>query len=296
MTNLINNLNNNNILDQNLLSYGLIVGSLAIIGFSTYYFANNYLFNSNSLIKDLSSLKDSDAITQNIVNNLNAQPITGSDTAVPKLDTLSESLLYKVDESIQTMPNTIDQIVQTISETTDANVQTIANTVDANVQTPIESLEKLVKDILQEMLYNDGTPVTSLNEVNPEVFANLLRNDPNGPRYLENLSNWANNVESISRVSSSNNSEIIFLRRMTEELKDSIENIQLTNFNLFNPDYDEFFSGPIDPFMIKLYNLINHSEHLVSYQQLCNIVITSDLPFVDSKLAFYANLITNSLC
>jgi len=228
MTNL---LNNNSLLDLNLLNSGLIVGSLAIIGFSIYYFAQKYFFNSNSLIKDLSSLKDSDAITQNIVNNLESQPITGSDIVIPKLDSAAESLLYKVDESVQATPDIVEANIQTISNTVDGGVQTISNTVDANVQTPIEPLENLVKEILQEMLYNDGTPVTSLNEVNPEVFADLIRNDPNGPKYLERIQDWSNNVEGISRVSSSNDSQIVFLRNYSEQIKDIIENLQLISLN-----------------------------------------------------------------
>jgi hypothetical protein len=213
MTNLITNIN---ILDNNLLSYGLLGGSLAIMAFSAYYFGHNYLFNSNTLLNDLPSLQDSDTITQNIVNNLKSQPITGSNTVVPKLDSAVESLLHKVDTSVQTQSNVAE-----------ANVQTLPNTVDAIVQTSDEALERLLNDILQELLYNNGTPVTSLNETDPEVFADLIRNEPNGPKYLERIQEWSNNVEGISRVSSSNDSQIVFLRNYTEQLKDLVENLEL---------------------------------------------------------------------
>ncbi len=45
MLNLFNNTNNLSLLDNNLLSYGLILGSVAIIGYSIYYFTG-YLSNA----------------------------------------------------------------------------------------------------------------------------------------------------------------------------------------------------------------------------------------------------------
>jgi hypothetical protein len=72
MLNLFNN-NNYSLLNNNLLSYGLILGSVSILGFSMYYFSGT-LFKqdlgmvTNSL-PDISS-ENINITTQTIINNL----------------------------------------------------------------------------------------------------------------------------------------------------------------------------------------------------------------------------------
>jgi hypothetical protein len=242
--NLIQNLNNT--LDNNLLSYGLLGGSLAILGFSTLYFVNKYLFKSNEIYMEAWN-NDNDNIIQQIGSKLENPNISGLDiNKVPNLDTLSESLLYKVNESVQATPDIVEANVQTISNTVEASVQTLSNTVEANVQTSSEALESLLNEILQEILYNDGTPVTSLGEMQPEVFKDLIKNDPNGPKYLERIQEWSNNVEGISRVSSSNDSQVVFLRNYTEQIKDLVENLQLISLNIQQENMKDLQSSKFD--------------------------------------------------
>jgi hypothetical protein len=72
MLNLLNNSNNYSFFDNNLLSYGLLLVSVGIIGYSIYYFT--VIFNSN-IIKDIPNLQDAETITQNIVNNFKTPSI-----------------------------------------------------------------------------------------------------------------------------------------------------------------------------------------------------------------------------
>jgi hypothetical protein len=67
----------------------------------------------------------------------------------------------------------------------------------------------------------------------PEVNVDLIRNEPKGPKYLKGNQEWSNNVEGISRVSSSNESQIVFLRNCSEQIKDQIENLQLITLNTY---------------------------------------------------------------
>jgi hypothetical protein len=227
--NLIQNLNNT--LDNNLLSYGLLGGSLAIISFSTLYFANKYFFKSNDIYMEAWN-NDNDNIIQQIGSKLENPNISGLDiNKVPKLDTLSESLLYKVNESVQAIPDLVDSNIQTISNTTDANVQTISNTVDADVQignglvTKTEVVAKYtdegiiipwgenVNDLVQEVLYGMCSEGTDLSDIDPVTFADEIRNNPQYSGWFNSIENWANNIKT-SSGKSFNSSEFEFLTKV----------------------------------------------------------------------------------
>jgi hypothetical protein len=160
-----------------------------------YYFSN-INFNSN-IIKDNSTLQDAETITQSVVNNLKSQPITSSDTVIPKLTNETLDSLMEIESSVKTEPSVI-------------------TTTDYNIQTDI----KMLYDYMIELLYNNATPVTSLCEMEPETFADLLANDPQGPAYLEHIQNWVDNVPPIiTSNAGSRSSEINFLRQVLESMK-----------------------------------------------------------------------------
>jgi hypothetical protein len=100
MTNLLNNLNNNYLLDKNLLSYGLLLGSVAILGFSLYYFRYN-IFKT--------------------------YVINGTQITSNNLDEGSQTTLNLLDKDIKTMSNNLDNDVQIISKDLEANLQTLPN-------------------------------------------------------------------------------------------------------------------------------------------------------------------------
>ncbi len=136
-TNLTQNFNQ---LDHNILSYGLILGSLTIIGFTFYYFSSN-IFNQNvDMVTDnLPNSISQETITQNIVNNLKTQTITGSDTVVPKLDRFTEASLNKVEACVQTGSGILNRTDIDVTRYTD---QGLFIPWDGNL-----------KDAMQELLY-----------------------------------------------------------------------------------------------------------------------------------------------
>ena len=68
MLNLFNN-NNYSLLDNNLLSYGLILGSVSILGFSLYYYFNgNHILNNSS--NDNVSTTSSNETADQTINNV----------------------------------------------------------------------------------------------------------------------------------------------------------------------------------------------------------------------------------
>jgi hypothetical protein len=111
MLNLLNNSNNYSLVESNLLSYGLILGSLTIVGFSMYYFSTN-LFKQN-VINNLQTPADSENIRQIIIKNLEPKTVPNLDNVVSKLGSSIESSSYKVDNSIQTMGDFVNANVQT---------------------------------------------------------------------------------------------------------------------------------------------------------------------------------------
>src|ERR1700760_1066501 len=160
---MLNLFNNNNLIENNLFTYGLILGSLSILSYSIYYAYSNsvgFVSPSESKVLKTLSLKDN-----------------------PDYDNiLRESLINKISIDI-----------------------------------------KKLYDYMNELLYNDATPVTSLGEMEPEVFANLLANDPKGPAFLEHIQKWCDSVPTIiSSNPESHSSEINFLRQVIESMKSNI--------------------------------------------------------------------------
>jgi len=188
MTNLLLNINNN-ILDNNLLSYSLLLGSLSILGYSIYYAYSNSvgIVSSESKVLKSLSLKDNpnhdNMLRESLINKISIN--TNKDLSIPQLKT--------------------EELVETMSDY-----------VETGVQTDI----KMLYDYMNELLYNNATPVTSLGEMEPETFAELLRNDPQGPAYLEHIQTWVDNVPTIiSSNPGSHSSEINFLRQVLDSMK-----------------------------------------------------------------------------
>ena len=110
------------------------------------------------------------------------------------------------------------------------------NLVDSAVQTDTDMLY----DYLRELLYNDATPKTSLGEISPTDFVRDYRNDPELASYFNRTAEWA---ESISRTSSgtSANSEVLFMRKVTEDLR-SITDLIKNNLSSLNNGADNLCS------------------------------------------------------
>jgi|SRR5580693_6525871 hypothetical protein len=207
MTNLLLNINNN-ILDNNLLSYSLLLGSLSILGYSIYYAYSNSvgIVSSESKVLKTLSLKDNpnhdNMLRESLINKISIN--TNKDLSIPQVKT--------------------EELVETMSDY-----------VETGVQTDI----KMLYDYMNELLYNNATPVTSLGEMEPETFAELLRNDPQGPAYLEHIQTWVDNVPTIiSSNPGSHSSEINFLRQVLDSMKSNtsspIENTSniISQFNI----------------------------------------------------------------
>jgi hypothetical protein len=195
MLNLFINTNNFSLFDHNLFNYVFILGSISVIGFSMYYFSSTSFKYNESIVTD--SLPTSqDIYVKQIFENLKPKAVENLDNIVP------------------TMSNFKDLVSQGVN--TDG-----PNLVDSAVQTE----DQMLYEYLRELLYNDATPVTSLGEISPTEFVREYRNDPALSSYFEKTANWA---ESISRQSSgtSANSEILFLRKINEDLISITELIQ----------------------------------------------------------------------
>jgi hypothetical protein len=193
--NLLNNSlfnNNYSIFDPNLLSYSLILGSLSILSYSIYYgytYSVGFVSPSESKVLKTLSLKDNpdhdNILRESLINKISIN--TNKDLSIPQVKT--------------------EELVDTTS-----------GYLETGVQTDI----KMLYDYMNELIYNDATPVTSLGEMEPDVFAELLANDPQGPAYLQHIQKWVDNVPSSSSSSSSygsHTSEINFIRQVLESMK-----------------------------------------------------------------------------
>jgi hypothetical protein len=216
MLNLFTNTNNFSLFDNNLLSFGLILGSFSVIGYTIFHFS--VIFNSN-INKDIPNLLDAETITHSVVNNLKSQPITGSNTVVPKLSNETLESLFKSEGRHLT-------------------------------ESAVQTDEAMTYDYLRELIYNMGSVTQSLGEISPTEFVSHYRNDPALAPYFDRTAQWA---ESISRQSSSSsaNSEIIFLRKIGEDIKSITELIEnnlsseIVNSNITSP-VAEIPQGSID--------------------------------------------------
>lgn len=136
MLNLFNNTNNLSLFNHNLLNYGLILGSVGIIGYSMYYFTG--CLSKVYAHKSINTLPNTETFTQRLVENLESKPVPNLDNIVP------------------TMSNKVDAISKGIN--TDGT-----NLVESAVQTD----QSMLYDYMKELLYNQGTPTTSLGEISP---------------------------------------------------------------------------------------------------------------------------------
>jgi hypothetical protein len=163
MLNLFTNNNNLYLFDHNLLNYGLLLGSLSIMEYSFYYFSG-YLTKTN-VDTGINTLPNAETFTQRLVENLENYQKLNLDNKVP------------------TMSNLVDTITQ------GTNTEVI-NLVDSSVQTD----QKLLYDYLQELLYNNCTPTTSLGEISPTDFTIEYRNNPEYASYFQNTAKWSESI------------------------------------------------------------------------------------------------------
>jgi len=98
MLNLLNNSNNYSLLDNNLLSYGIIIGSVSIIGFSLYYFSG-YLFK-NSAIDNISTTS-----TNNVEKHYAESATQTDDTML--YDYLNERIMENMTPSASSLASNI---------------------------------------------------------------------------------------------------------------------------------------------------------------------------------------------
>ena len=178
--NLIQNFSN----DHNLLSYGLLLGSVAILGYSIYYFTG-YLTTVNT---GSQNLLNTETFTQRLVENLDNYQHLNLDNKVP------------------TMSNFVDSISQGIN--TDGN-----QVVDSSVQTD----DQMLYDYLRELLYNNATPSTSLAEISPSDFVREYRDNPEYAAYFDNTAKWSESIGD-PRLFKTNSSEYNFLSKLREAL------------------------------------------------------------------------------
>lgn len=198
------------------MSYGLLFGTLSLLGFSMYYFTG-YL--SKTLVhNNINTLPNAEKLTERIIENLNVQSITSPDTIVPKLSSETLESIMKIESAVQTEP-----IVKT---TTDSGVQTDIN---------------MLYEYLKELLYNQGTPTTSLGEISPSDFVREYRNNPELAQYFQNTLKWAESVGD-PRLLQSNSSEYKFLLNLKEAIGSN--NSSLSNLNLSLPKLND----PIIPY------------------------------------------------
>lgn len=142
MLNLFNN--NLSLFDHNLLSYGFILVSLSILGYSIYYFSGD-VFKTTV---DTTTLPNSETFNQRLVENLNNYQTLNLDNKVPTMSNFVESLTEG--------PN--NEGIQLVGSA----VQTEGNQlVDSSVQTDLQMLY----DYMNELLYNNAIPTTSLGEI-----------------------------------------------------------------------------------------------------------------------------------
>jgi hypothetical protein len=151
MLNLFNN--NLSLFNHNLLSNSLLLGSVAFIGCSIYYFTG-YLSNTY-IQQNIHTLPNAETFTQRLVENLENYQTINLDNKVP------------------TMSNFVD----TLSQGTKSEGPIL---VDSSVQTD----DQMLYDYLRELLYNTGSPTQSLGEISPTDFINEYRNNPEYASYF----------------------------------------------------------------------------------------------------------------
>ncbi len=137
MLNLFNNTNNASLFNNELLSYGLLLGSLSIIGYSIYYLSG-YTFKSYAY--------------------------KGTQTTSNSLEEGTQNTLNHLDKDIQTIPNNLE-----------ANIQTLPNVKENFAQTSEAHLVEKIQEVLYGMCsegdnLSDIDPVTFANEIrnNPQ--------------------------------------------------------------------------------------------------------------------------------
>jgi hypothetical protein len=200
MLNLFNNSNNYSFFDNNLLSYGLILGSVSIISFSLYYFRG-------SIFK----------------------------TYVDKgIQTTSNNL----DEASQNTLNLLDKDVQNTSNNLDANIQTLPNHTDNFAQTSDAHIIEKIQEVLYGMCsegenLSDIDPVTFANEIrnNPQYsgWFNSIQDWANDIKTSSGKSFNSSELEFLTRLkdelNSTSNSPIVEVLNTSSDPSNSVSQL-----------------------------------------------------------------------
>jgi len=253
----MNSITNFNTLDNNTLSYTLILCSVTIVGFSYYYFTNT-IFNSK-VTGNLPNLNNKEEVIENIANNLKNQTITGSDTLVPKL---VEASSYKVNTWVQTNEtslNKIDTSVQTGSGFLNRTDIDVTRYTDQGLFIPWDGN---LKDSMQELLYGMASDTQSITDISPTEFANHIRNNQEYTRYLDKMQNWVDSVP--PHVASSNgrySSELNFIMDVRKALDTNPSSPIVDLINQSDPN--SLIDNNYELLLNNLYTKLNIQEHLL---------------------------------
>ncbi len=184
----MNLIQNFNTLDNNLISYGLILGSVGILSYSFYYFTG---YSTKISFDNITPNLNTETFTQRLVENLDNYQNLNLDNKVP----------------------TMSHFVDTLTQSTNTD---IIKLVDSSVQTD----QKMLYDYMNELLYNNATPVTSLGEISPTDFINEYRNNPEYASYFQNTAKWSESIGNPS-LFRSGSSEYNFLTKLREAFDSS---------------------------------------------------------------------------
>jgi hypothetical protein len=102
MLNLFNHSSNHSLLDNNLLNYGLIVGSVALLGFSLYYFSDYFIKSSTNSLGN-NSLNDSENLS-NVINKTYVDSSSQTDNTMLN-DYLNEVIMENMIKSSSSIPS-----------------------------------------------------------------------------------------------------------------------------------------------------------------------------------------------
>ncbi len=258
MLNLFNNLS---LYDNNLLSYGLLLGSVTILGYSIYYFTGNiFKHNNDMVINSLPNQNNQDIIVQRLINNLESKSVPNLDNAIPNLD----------NSTLQTLNNKVDSCVQT---GTGLLTRTDIDVTEVNEHGLFIPWDGNLKDAIAELVYGPESSVHSITEMTPTEFAKLVSENERYSKFVDSIKNWNENIENQSPITTTNsglNSEINFLQRVKFELEKVNSQV---NENL-SQELEQSTSNTLD-FNSLLYQ--NLSESVNSHDMLIRKLLDNDL-------------------
>ncbi len=84
----------------------------------------------------------------------------------------------------------------------------------------------MLYDYMNELLYNNATPMTSLGEISPTYFIREYRNDPELASYFDKTTKWAESIGD-PRLLQTNSSEYKFLLDLKELLRSNTSSLSV---------------------------------------------------------------------